>query len=183
MLEDSAYRRLIDAYYTRETPLPTDRRACHKLARAQSKDERAAVDYVLDEFFKLEEDGWHQSRCDVELSKYFSKQPAAEEKKENAKERQRKARERRKAMFEELSSRGINMPWNATTEALQAEPSRANRSGLHRPESHGLRRHQPARPEAGRVAGCRNDRRGNPCCRPRRQGQGEGLSLGAGHCR
>ncbi len=124
MLEDSAYRRLIDAYYTREMPLPADRKACQKLARAQSKDERAAVDYVLDEFFELKDDGWHQSRCDVELSKYFDKQPAAEEKKENAKERQRKARERRKAMFEELTNRGVNMPWNATTEQLQAELSR-----------------------------------------------------------
>ncbi len=124
MLEDSAYRRLIDAYYTRETPLPEGRKACQKLARAQSKDERAAVDYVLDEFFRLEEDGWHQSRCDVELGKYFANQPAAEEKKENAKDRQRKARERRKKMFEELSGHGVNMPYNATTEQLHAELSR-----------------------------------------------------------
>lgn len=125
MLEDSAYRRLIDAYYTRELPLPGDRKACQKLARAQSKDERAAVDYVLDEFFKLEEDGcWHQSRCDLELGKYFAKQPAAEVKKENAKERQRNARERRKMMFEELSGYGVNMPYNATTETLISELSR-----------------------------------------------------------
>lgn len=124
MLEDSAYRRLIDAYYTRELPLPADRKACQKLARAQSKDERAAVDYVLDEYFKLDEDGWHQSRCDLELSKYFQKQPAAEEKKDNARERQRKSRERRKALFDELAALGFNMPFNATTELLQTELSR-----------------------------------------------------------
>lgn len=125
MLEDAAYRRLIDAYYTRETPLPADRKSCHKLARALSREERAAVDYVLDEFFRLDEDGWHQSRCDQELARYIAKKPEAEAKRENAKERQRRARERRNQLFEELSGYGINMPWNATTEQLQAELSRA----------------------------------------------------------
>lgn len=124
MLEDSAYRRLIDAYYTREAPLPIERRACHKLCRASSKDEREAVDYVLDEFFTQHDDGWHNDRCDEEIASYYAKKPAAEEKRENAKERQRKARERRKAIFEELSSHGIHMPWNATTEQAQAELSR-----------------------------------------------------------
>jgi len=70
MVEDAAYRRLIDAYYTRESPLPADRKAVQKLARAQSKDERIAVDYVLDEFFELREDGWHQTRCDAEIDSH-----------------------------------------------------------------------------------------------------------------
>lgn len=124
MLEDSAYRRLVDAYYTREAPLPADRKACHRLARATSKAERDAVNTVLDEFFSLREDGWHQSRCDEELAKYAEKVPAAEERRENDKERQRRARERRKQLFETLSGYGINMPWNATTEQLQTELSR-----------------------------------------------------------
>lgn len=124
MIEHGAYRILLDAYYTREVPLPTDRRACYKLARAQSKDERAAVDYVLEEFFFEQGDGFHNERCDAEIAGYYAKKPAAEEKRENAKERQRKARERRKAIFEELSSHGVHMPWNATTEHAQAELSR-----------------------------------------------------------
>lgn len=119
MVEDAAYRRLIDAYYTREIPLPAEKKACHRLARAFSKVEKDAVDTVLEEFFVLESDGWHQKRCDKELEKYSEKKPVAEEKKENDKERQRRARERRKALFEELSARGVNMPWNATTEQLQ----------------------------------------------------------------
>lgn len=82
MLEDAAYRRLMDAYYTREAPLPLDRKAVHKLARAQSKDERAAVDYVLDEFFTQADDGWHQSRCDEEIMKYHEKAPRVQEKRE-----------------------------------------------------------------------------------------------------
>lgn len=130
MLEDAAYRRLIDAYYTKEAPLPSDRKACHRLARATSKPERDAVDTILDEFFVLADDGWHQSRCDEELAKYREKRPAAEEKRENDKERQRRARERRKRLFEELSSYGINMHWNATTEMLQAELSRVTSGDL-----------------------------------------------------
>lgn len=124
MLEDGAYRRLIDSYCTRESPLPADRKAVHRLARAQSKPEKDAVDAVLDEFFTLEGDGWHQSRCDKEIAKFTAKMPAAEEKKENDKERQRRARERRKQLFEELASHGVNMSFNATTEQLIIELSR-----------------------------------------------------------
>lgn len=77
MLEDAAYRRLIDAYYTREAPLPIERRACYKLCRAASKDEREAVDYVLDEFFSELDDGWHNDRCDAEIHRFKDKQAKA----------------------------------------------------------------------------------------------------------
>lgn len=133
MLEDGCYRRMIDAYYTREAPLPAEKRACYRLVRASSRDEKAAVDVVLEEFFTLEDDGWHQTRCDAEIAKFEAKQPAAEEKKENDKERQRKARERRKALFEALSSHGINMPWNTTTETLHNELSRVTGDVSHKP--------------------------------------------------
>lgn len=124
MLEDGCYRRMIDAYYTREAPLPEDKKACYRLVRASSREEKVAVDVILAEFFVLESDGWHQKRCDSEIAKYSEKKPVAEEKRENDKERQKRARERRKALFEALSSHGINMPWNATTDALHNELSR-----------------------------------------------------------
>lgn len=133
MLEDAAYRRLMDAYYTREAPLPLDRKAVHKLARAQSKDERAAVDYVLDEFFTQADDGWHQSRCDEEIMKYHEKAPRVQEKRENAKERQQRSRERRAAMFDELRSHGITAPWDAKTSELQTLLSRAQERVSHAP--------------------------------------------------
>ena len=79
MLEDSAYRRLLDAYYIRETPLPTDIKECCKLARAASKQERDAVAYVLAQFFTLESDGYHQSRADAEISKFRSKSSKAKD--------------------------------------------------------------------------------------------------------
>ena len=75
--EDGIYRRLLDAYYNRELPLPLDHRMCHKIARAQSKQERDAVDLVLGEFFVREDDGWHQKRCDDEIAKYHVKQDKA----------------------------------------------------------------------------------------------------------
>lgn len=77
MIEHGAYRILLDAYYTREVPLPTDRRACYKLARAQSKDERAAVDYVIEEFFIVQETGIHHARCDAEIFRFKDKQAKA----------------------------------------------------------------------------------------------------------
>lgn len=77
MLEDAAYRRLLDAYYTREKPLPADVKECWKLARAQSKQEREAVEYVLREFFFLTEEGHTQQRADREISRFKDKQEKA----------------------------------------------------------------------------------------------------------
>lgn len=68
-LEDCAYRRLIDLYYSRELPIPADQTKTFRLTRALSKDEREAVKVVLDEFFKLTEDGWVHERCDTEIKK------------------------------------------------------------------------------------------------------------------
>lgn len=69
MVEDGAYRRLLDVYYGREAPLPADIKECQKLARCTSAAERKAVEYVLSKFFKLEADGYHQKRCDEEIEK------------------------------------------------------------------------------------------------------------------
>jgi uncharacterized protein YdaU (DUF1376 family) len=77
LVEDGAYRRLLDAYYTREKPLPVDLRDCCKLARAVSKAEREAVDYVLREFFHLKEDGYHQKRADKEIVRFQDKKSKA----------------------------------------------------------------------------------------------------------
>jgi uncharacterized protein YdaU (DUF1376 family) len=72
MLEDAAYSRLLRRYYTTEAPLPVDVAECCRVIGARSKDERSAVKTVLQEFFTLEEDGWHQKRCDEEIRAYKS---------------------------------------------------------------------------------------------------------------
>lgn len=77
MVEECAYRRLLDAYYIRERALPGDLRECCKLARATSKPERDAVAYVLREFFELREDGHHQGRADKEIARFRAKSEKA----------------------------------------------------------------------------------------------------------
>lgn len=71
-LEHGVYGLLIDAYYNRETA-PTKLEA-FRWAKARSKDEVAAVEAVLSEFF-VEADGlYRQARIDDELAAYWAKQ-------------------------------------------------------------------------------------------------------------
>lgn len=77
MLEEGAYRRLLDAYYIRERALPGDVRECCKLARAAAKAERDAVAYVLREFFVLRDGLHHQSRANAEIARFQDKQAKA----------------------------------------------------------------------------------------------------------
>lgn len=77
MTEDGAYRRLLDAYYSRETLLPADLKECCKLAKATSKPEREAVAYVLREFFIPTPEGWRHKRCDAEIARFKYKQERA----------------------------------------------------------------------------------------------------------
>lgn len=76
-LEDCAYRRLICLYYRTERPLPADTKQVCRLVRATSKAERAAVLQVLEEFFELQDDGWHHDRCDAEIARFQEKSEKA----------------------------------------------------------------------------------------------------------
>lgn len=125
MIEDGAYRRLLDVYYSRERALPADVRECCKLARASTKPERDAVAYVLREFFVLADDGHHHKRCDEEIAKYQEAAPDREAKKENQRERQRRARARRSELFDALRGHGIVPAYDATTGELESQLSRA----------------------------------------------------------
>ncbi len=77
LVEEGAYRRLIDAYYVAEGPLPADRRECYKLAGAFKPAERKAVDYVLGKFFDETPDGFRHKRCDLEIARFRDKQNKA----------------------------------------------------------------------------------------------------------
>ncbi len=68
LLEDLAYRRLIDAYYTEEGPLPPDVQACARLIAM--RDHAPEVEAVLREFFVLTDAGWTNDRCDYEINRY-----------------------------------------------------------------------------------------------------------------
>lgn len=76
-LEDCAYRRLLCLYYRNEKPIPADIKQACRLVRATSKQERAAVQQVLEEFFCLQVDGWHHGRCDAEIAKVREKSEKA----------------------------------------------------------------------------------------------------------
>lgn len=72
-VEDAAYSRLIRKYYAEERPLPVSVEKIQKLIGARSKEEKKAVLTVLEEFFELRDDGWHNSRCDEELGTAMAK--------------------------------------------------------------------------------------------------------------
>jgi uncharacterized protein YdaU (DUF1376 family) len=76
-VEDAAYSRCIRKYYATERPLPTDLKDVQRLVGARTRDERAAVETVLREFFTLEDDGWHQKRCDSDIHRFHEKQGKA----------------------------------------------------------------------------------------------------------
>jgi len=76
-VEDAAYSRLIRKYYASEKPLPAELKAVQRLVAARTKEEKEAVETILDEFFFLAEDGWHNTRCDEEIARYQDKQAKA----------------------------------------------------------------------------------------------------------
>lgn len=69
-VEDAAYSRLIRKYYAEEKPLPADISTIQRLVGARNYAEKSAVKTVLEEFFFLDADGWHNKRADAEIAKY-----------------------------------------------------------------------------------------------------------------
>lgn len=67
VLEHGAYNLLLDYYYADEQPLPTDRLEVYTMVRAMTPADRKAVDKVLDKYFELRDDGWHNKRADHEI--------------------------------------------------------------------------------------------------------------------
>lgn len=76
--EDGMYGRLIRRYYDTEAPLPLDLKALQRLVRARSKDEKEAVETVLEEFFLKDIDGWRHKRCQEEIERYHEKRLKAQ---------------------------------------------------------------------------------------------------------
>ena len=75
LLEDLAYRRLLDLYYSSEKALTKDTK---KLARLISMPENInEIEQVLEDFFDESEDGFTQRRVAEEIVKYHQKADAA----------------------------------------------------------------------------------------------------------
>ncbi|MGS0573484.1 YdaU family protein [Xanthomonas oryzae pv. oryzicola] len=79
LLEDAVYSRLLRRYYLQEEPLPAEVCMVARLVGARAAEEVEAVQVVLEEFFTLQEDGWHNKRADEEIARYQAKVDAARE--------------------------------------------------------------------------------------------------------
>lgn len=67
LLEHGVYTLLLDRYYASEQGIPSSQ--AYRFARARTEDERAAVDAVLAEFFKLDGELWIHERVEAEIAK------------------------------------------------------------------------------------------------------------------
>src|SRR3546814_13176736 len=66
MVQDGAYSRLLDWYYTNERPIPHDSR--YEIARARKKAERDAVDTVLAQYFVYQANKYTNGREEKEIT-------------------------------------------------------------------------------------------------------------------
>ena len=73
-VERALYRELLDLYYDTEGPLNADVKKLARRVLASTDEQQHALQQVLDEFFKLRDDGWHNARCDREIAAYKEKQ-------------------------------------------------------------------------------------------------------------
>ncbi len=69
--EEGVYRRLLDYYYDTERAIPKETKSVIRRLRLGSYE--VIVQLVLEEFFVLKEDGWHNLRADGEITEYQSK--------------------------------------------------------------------------------------------------------------
>lgn len=68
LLEHGIYFRLLMLYYTRSGPLPSCNSDVYRLMGTLHWRDRSSIDRVLNEFFVLLEDGWHNLRADKEIA-------------------------------------------------------------------------------------------------------------------
>ena len=69
--EECIYRRLLDYYYDTEQPIPEETKQVIRRLRLVNYEH--IVEQILQEFFHLEADGWHNNRADIEIADYQSK--------------------------------------------------------------------------------------------------------------
>lgn len=74
MIEHGAYGLLLDRYYGTEAGIPADQ--VHRVARARTREEKSAVDVVLEEFFQLVDGLWINRRAEEEIRRERKKRSA-----------------------------------------------------------------------------------------------------------
>jgi uncharacterized protein YdaU (DUF1376 family) len=73
--EEGVYRRLLDYYYDTESAIPKETQSVIRRLRLGSHVETVAL--ILNEFFVLQGDGWHNLRADCEINEYKKKAETA----------------------------------------------------------------------------------------------------------
>lgn len=73
--ERGVYIDLLVMYYSTETPVI--RPYIERMSRAYTEDEKRALEFVLNQFFTEEEDGFHCKRCDAEIKAWRQKSAKA----------------------------------------------------------------------------------------------------------
>ena len=65
-LEELAYRRLLEVYYSTESPIPLDLDQVARKVRSTPE----IIAQLMKDFFTQEPDGYHNKRCDIEIELY-----------------------------------------------------------------------------------------------------------------
>lgn len=119
-VEDAAYSRLLRKYYAEERPIPGDLKAAQRLVGARSREEKEAVQTVLEEFFELDAEAnvWRNKRAEEELAKASAQ---AETNRRIAEEREAKKRARTKN--EASTNRAENGNESSHDQSTKRQPS------------------------------------------------------------
>lgn len=75
--EEAVYRRILDYYYDTESPIP--KKTDSVIRRLRLVSQAQIFSAILEEFFILEKDGWHNLRADSEILIYNDKADRARE--------------------------------------------------------------------------------------------------------
>jgi len=119
LIEDLAYRRMIDWCYLHESPLPESTEEIAK--RIRMKGECKCIANVLHEFFTLQDDGYHSDRVDSEIKSYH----------DVSKKRKKAANKRWANKHKGLSSDANALQVQSTSNAKQ-EPGTKNQEPLNK---------------------------------------------------
>ena len=144
LIEDAIYRRLLDLYYMRETPLVDDIPALCRLIRATA-DHAETVGVILKEFFVLVDGCWRQKRADHEISEANL---AADRARENG--RKSKGRPRKPDGVNQITNPVISVNPEKTNTVPVANPEEYYPSPIPHPPTNtpkGVCRFAPPTPE------------------------------------
>jgi uncharacterized protein YdaU (DUF1376 family) len=111
-VERSLYRDLIELYYDNEKPLTSDFKKLSRRVIASTPEEKEALEYVLEEFFTLTDEGYRQSRCDAEIEKYHNQNSAKSKAGKASAESRRRNQAQKEPTDVEQNSTGVKQVFN-----------------------------------------------------------------------